>query len=248
MKKPKVSMKAVKEFCRFASSYSHYSIIQRQAAEYLASWIREPDLGNVIDLGCGDGEIFRQIKCRGFRFETFFAVDLAESMLALHPQEARVKALLGDFNDRDFLESLTELSPRTLLSSSALQWSRDLDMTLHSLSHMGCRSYFSIFTDGTFSTLHRLAGVDSPIRSFEETKALLEAYYRIRRLERVQYRLHFETTREMFRYIKRSGVSGGEARLNYREARGLMECYPLDYLEFELLFAVGEPKSSFSRS
>ncbi|WP_456393256.1 class I SAM-dependent methyltransferase [Nitratifractor sp.] len=241
-------MKAVKEFCRFASSYSHYSIIQRQAAEYLVSWIREPDLGRVIDLGCGDGEIYRQIKRRGFRVETFFAVDLAESMLTLHPKEAMVRSLLGDFNDYDFLESLKEFSPKTLLSSSALQWSRDLEMTLDSLSHLGCRSYFSIFTDGTFSTLHRLAGIDSPIRSFEETEASLNAHYRIRRLERVHYRLHFETTREMFRYIKHSGVSGGEARLGYREAKELMECYPLDYLEFELLFAELEPKNSLSRS
>jgi malonyl-CoA O-methyltransferase len=40
----------------------------------------------------------------------------------------------------------------------------------------------------------------------------------------------------MFRYIKKSGVSGGEKQLSYKETRHLMETYPLDYLEFEVLF------------
>jgi malonyl-CoA O-methyltransferase len=40
----------------------------------------------------------------------------------------------------------------------------------------------------------------------------------------------------MFKYIKKSGVSGGEKRLGYKEMKVLMELYPLNYLEFEVLF------------
>jgi len=40
----------------------------------------------------------------------------------------------------------------------------------------------------------------------------------------------------MFRYIKKSGVSGGEKQLNYQQMKRLMENYPLNYLEFEVLF------------
>ena len=228
-------MKAVKEFSRFASSYGHYSIIQRQAAEYLVSWIEEKEIGGVLDLGCGNGEIFRQIGKRGLKFDAFLGVDLAESMLDLHPRDGRIRCLQGDFNDMDFLDTLSDYDPDTVISSSALQWSHDLDGTLGVLSRVGTRSYFSIFTSGTFATLHRTAGIVSPIRSFEETERILENHYRIGRLERVRYRLYFDSKEEIFRYIKRSGVSGGEARLSYRQIRRLMEEYPLDYLEYEIL-------------
>jgi malonyl-CoA O-methyltransferase len=40
----------------------------------------------------------------------------------------------------------------------------------------------------------------------------------------------------MLRYIKRSGVSGGRNVLGVTQMRRLMERYPLEYLEFEVLF------------
>jgi len=238
----------VREFDRFASTYGHYSVIQRQAAEYLCSWIDGKELGCVVDLGCGDGAILRQLKRRELGFEAFYGVDLSDSMLAIHPRSERVYCLRGDFNDKDFLQRLGGLAPDTILSSSALQWSRDPDETLGCLSRLGSASYFSIFTSGTFETLHRMAGISSPIRRFDTMEKILRKYYHVRRLERVHYRLHFESRNAIFRYIKRSGVSGGNARLSYRGIRRLMEEYPLDYLEFELLFASLESRSSLSRS
>jgi malonyl-CoA O-methyltransferase len=249
MKKPKVPMHAVKEFRRHAASYRDYSVIQRQAAAYLLAWIGERKLGRVLDIGCGDGALYRGLCSLSLDFEAFVGVDLAEEMLALHPVTRRVRLLRGDFNDPRFLRSLRDERPQTILSASALQWSLDLDRTLGELATLGARRhYLSLFTSGTFATLHRLAGIVSPIRSFEETRVALARHYHLHRVERVRYRLHFDSTREIFRYIKRSGVSGGEARLGYRQAKRVMEAYPLDYLEFELLFASGEPRRDFSRS
>jgi len=241
-------MQAAKEFHRFASTYGHYNVIQRQAAEYLVSWIGETAVGTVVDLGCGDGEVFRQLQKRRLAYKHFVAVDLADSMLALHPQTDKVHCMKSDFNDEISLRQLSVYDPDLLISSSALQWSDDLDRTFTHLSQLASSVYFSIFTDGTFATLHRQAGLKSPIRSFEETKDALLRFYYVRRMERVSYRLYFNSRQEIFRYIKRSGVSGGKARLGYRAIRRLMEEYPLDYLEFELLFASLVPRSSFSRS
>ncbi len=248
MKKPKDPMSAVKEFRRRASSYARYNVIQRQAAEYLLSWIEERELGSILDVGCGDGTLYRSLRSSPLSFERFFGIDLAKEMLALHPKGERIRCMKGDFDDPDVLGKLASLEIDTLLSSSALQWSRDLDRALAALSGLGRRAYISLFTSGTFETLHRIAGVRSPIRSFGESREILELHYRLRRIERVRYRLRFDSTREIFRYIKRSGVSGGEARLGYRAAKRVMEEYPLDYLEFELLFASGEPRRRFSRS
>ena len=55
-------------------------------------------------------------------------------------------------------------------------------------------------------------------------------------LEVVNYRLEFESTRDMFRYIKHSGVSGSRKVLGYKQTKQLMRDYPVNYLEFEVAF------------
>jgi malonyl-CoA O-methyltransferase len=52
----------------------------------------------------------------------------------------------------------------------------------------------------------------------------------------MQYKLEFDSVREMFRYIKRSGVSGNRNLLGFKEMKKLMNEYPLNYLEFEVVF------------
>ena len=241
-------MKAVKEFSRSAATYGRYNIIQRQVAERLVRDFISPLPKRVLDLGCGEGEIFRQLSGQKIPFERLVAVDLSPKMLELHPRDERVCLLQGDFDDIGFLESLAGEDPDTILSASALQWSRDLGRTLRTLSTLGSRAAFAIFTAGTFRALHECAGASSPIRPYETVESLLLEHYETERIERVEYRLRFGERQEIFRYIKRSGVSGGEARLDYRQTRRLIESYPLDYLEFELLFFSGRPKRSFSRA
>jgi len=46
----------------------------------------------------------------------------------------------------------------------------------------------------------------------------------------------------MLRYIKQSGVSGGKKQLSYKEIKRVIKDYPLDYLEFEVLFVKAIPK------
>ncbi len=241
-------MRAVKEFSRFAETYSRYNIIQRQVAQRLVCDFMPRGPGRILDLGCGEGEIFRQLSGRQIPFGRLFAVDLSQKMLMLHPRDNRVQLLQGDFDDLGFLESLKREKIDTVLSASALQWSGDLERTAETLSGIGNRAAFAIFTSGTFRTLHHCAGTTSPIRSYETVEMILQQHYEFERIEKVEYRLRFEDPQAIFRYIKRSGVSGGEARLHYRQTRRLIESYPLDYLEFELLFFSGKPKSSFSRA
>ena len=40
----------------------------------------------------------------------------------------------------------------------------------------------------------------------------------------------------MFKYIKGSGVSGSRKVLDYKQSKRLFREYPLDYLEFEVVF------------
>lgn len=227
---------AVREFDRFAESYSRYNIIQRKVAKRLVDWIEESELGHVIDLGAGSGEILANLKRHGLSFKSFTAADLSENMLRLHPSGEKIRKLIIDFNDPHSLRKLEKTEYDTLLSSSALQWSHTPEKTFDALATLGQVAYFSIFTSGTFRTLQQTAGLESPIHDVERIRKALERFYRIDREECMEYRLHFKSTLEMLRYIKRSGVSGGDTRLNYRKMKTLIGEYPHDFLEFEVLF------------
>lgn len=54
----------------------------------------------------------------------------------------------------------------------------------------------------------------------------------------------FEDNLSKFRYIKKSGVSGGKRRLSVAQTKALIQNYPLEYLEFEVLFVWGVSKMS----
>ncbi|WP_456430263.1 methyltransferase domain-containing protein [Nitratifractor sp.] len=234
---------AVREFDRFAESYGRYNLIQRKVARRLVDWIDEAELGHVIDLGAGSGEVLANLRRRGLTFKSFIAADLSENMLRLHPAGEKLRKLIVDFNDPHSLCKLQEIECDTLLSSSALQWSHTPEKTFGTLATLGRVAYFSIFTSGTFRTLLQTAGLESPIHDRERIHTALKRFYRIDREECIEYRLQFESALEMFRYIKRSGVSGGDARLDYRKMKTLMREYPHDFLEFEVLFYRLIPKT-----
>ena len=83
--------------------------------------------------------------------------------------------------------------------------------------------------------MHETAQITSPIYSEGVLRETIEKYYGAA-FELKKYKLHFESVREMFNYIKKSGVSGGEKQLTYKQTKKLMKNYSLDYLEFEVLF------------
>ena len=163
-------------------------------------------------------------------------------MLSLHPSADNIIKYRADFNTPKVFNNFCTQEENTLvLSSSALQWSSDLDITLSQLSRCGQRTYFAIFTSGTFKTLHKCAGIRSPIYPEAYLRDKISKYYNATFMLQT-YQLSFETVREMFRYIQKSGVSGGERQLGYKAMKKVMEEYPLDYLEFEVLFVEAMPR------
>jgi len=231
----------VKEFSRFAHQYDQHNEIQVQVAKRLIGKVPKTDYNAILDLGCGSGQVFRNMKQKGIFFNAFTAFDSSEVMLKLHPSSPAVEKICGDFNSRTFTEILDKKSYDLIVSSSALQWSTDLDFTINRLSTLSNTLYAAIFTSNTFKTMHETANVNSPIYDFKRVQDTILQYYNDVKFELHTYRLGFDSVREMFRYIKKSGVSSGEKKLSYKETKVLMEKYPLDHLEFEVLFV--EPRS-----
>ncbi len=228
-------MQHQKEFCRFAEVYGRYNLIQERVAQALAERVGG-GCRRIVDIGCGSGTFYRAYE---HTFISYIAVDISRQMLSLHPQSAGVEKMVGDFDDPALFKRLSKLDFDLLVSSSALQWSKDLDLTIGRIASLKKSTALAIFTSGTFASLHRVAGTESPIRSREETVDILKKHLDVK-IDILKYRLYFKDTLSMLRYIKRSGVSGGERRLTYLQVKRVLENYRLPYLEFEVVVAIGK--------
>jgi len=228
-------MKILKEFSRFADEYTKHNIIQSEVASRLTSMLTRKKYAKVLDLGSGAGSVYENFLEKDIKVDKFVAFDFSNEMLILHPSGQNVQKRCADFNEKNSFSDYTPHEFNLLISASALQWSDDLSAVLSSISSLASEYYFAFFTSNTFSTLHQTAGIHSPIYSKEDIVETLTKFYSFE-IEEVNYRLDFSSVQEMFRYIKKSGVSGGSGQLSYSEMKRLMKNYPLDYLEFEVIF------------
>lgn len=234
--------KSINEFSRFACEYNSYCQMQALVAQELIDMIEKREYASIVDIGCGTGAVYKNCIDSGVYFSKFYATDGSIDMLCMHPESAKIEKQLFDFNIASSCSDFAKNRYDLLVSSSALQWCISLDNTLSCLSRASKYLTASLFTNNTFKTIHKIAKINSPIQSSEEFIKAFNKYYKAT-YELRSYNLHFKSKQEMFRYIKHSGVSGGKKYMNYKETKKLILEYPLDYLEFEVLFVNGKSRS-----
>lgn len=226
-------MRVREEFSRYASVYGESNVIQSKVAQKLvANTVAKPK--RILDLGCGSGTLHSLID---WECERFVGVDFSQEMLNHHPKSSELALLLGDFNTPELFETLGRETFDRIYSASALQWAEDLDAVFQSISKLNNSVSLAIFTSGTFQTLYETAGLAPILKSSDEVIEIASRHFTAE-YEIVRYVLEFDSVREMFRYIKRSGVSGGRRVLDFTQIKRLMALYPLKYLEFEVVFIV----------
>ncbi|MEA2112274.1 MAG: methyltransferase domain-containing protein [Campylobacterota bacterium] len=223
-------MRVKQEFSRSASEYEQYSIIQQQVAQKLVDDIMEFPT-KILDIGCGSGAVNKLVS---WDLERYTAIDFSQSMLDIHPKAKNITCKLADFNSSSFFDTIDGDHNR-VISASALQWAIDLDYVLKEIAKLKTPVSLAIFTCKTFKSMYECAELEPMLRCSDEIIATAKKHFDAE-YELVEYTLKFDTPRDMFRYIKKSGVSGGRRVLSYKQTKQLMQAYPLDYLEFEVLF------------
>ena len=224
-------MKISSEFSKYAAQYGAHNYIQQKVAKKLLSFVTSKPQ-NILDLGCGNGALAEKID---WKYNKLMAVDFAPGMLELHPKSEKIECIYGNFNDISLFEFLQEYKFDYILSASALQWADDLEKLFQHLQMFHAPVAFAIFTANTFKTLYKTAGLQPLLIDTCKLNTLQKKYFNAN-FEVVNYRLEFENVRDMFRYIKKSGVSGSRNVLNFKEMKKLMQEYPVNYLEFEVAF------------
>lgn len=239
-----------KEFSRKAASYDNYNIIQKKVAIELLENLKDLHQSNesdkmckkILDLGCGRGEVLKNFNSE---YDLFVGVDLSLQMCEFHPKNKKIKILNYNFDDDNLYKELKKFDKFDIcISSSALQWSKDLEKVFKNLSSLSQNYLFAIFTKNTFKEIYDYLNLESFLKTPDEILFDISYFYECKSYLK-EYVLEFEDTLSMFRYIKNSGVSGGKKILEYSETKNLINNFPSKKLNFEVLFLSCTPKQYF---
>lgn len=223
-------MSVQNEFSKHANEYNSYNIIQQIVAKSLVRDIQNQPK-RILELGCGSGQIFKYID---WSPDFYKAIDFSASMCDLHPKASNVEVCCYNFDTPEFIEAIKNENYDLVLSSSALQWSKDLDKITQTLSRITPEVNAVLFTSNTFKTIQDISQHPSPILDVERIKSAFSNYFECE-FEVFNYNLEFDNKKDLFDYIKKSGVSGGQS-LDFKTAKKLYKMYDLNYLEFEVIF------------
>jgi len=223
------------QFSKHANEYNSYNIIQQIISKALVRELTfQPK--RILELGCGSGQVFKNID---FDFDYYKAIDFSAEMCDIHPQSTNLDVLCLNFDTTEFHKSLENEKYDLVLSSSSLQWSQNLTKILNTLSIVSDNINMVLFTSNTFKTIFELTNTDSPILDLNNIKKSFNNFYTCE-YEVLNYKLEFKNKKDLFNYIKNSGVSGDKKTLSFKQAKHLYKNYNLGYLEFEVVFIKGK--------
>jgi malonyl-CoA O-methyltransferase len=226
----------IREFSKNAYRYDEHTSLQQHIAHHLIAGISGTPQ-TILDLGCGSGAVCKRLH---WSYERFIGVDSAPHMCALHPHSETIEVVCEDFENKELFQNRPIID--LLISSSALQWASDIETLLSRIS-LTCKEIaLAIFTDKTFQTIYEMTQIPTFLPNADVLIAMLNERFCCR-FERQTFRLHFDDNLSAFRYIKKSGVSGGRKRLSVSQTKALIKDYPHSYLEFEVLFVWGVSKT-----
>ena len=224
-------MSVKNQFSKYAKEYKNHNIIQQIVAKSLVRELKS-QAKKVLELGCGSGQVYNHIS---WEVDFYKAIDFSSSMCELHPKGENIEIKCFDFDTQEFLDEIKGDSYDIVLSSSALQWSKDLSKIIKHLSFITNEINAVLFTSNTFKTIQEITNTKSPILDEDSIKQAFSKYF-ICEFETIMYKLEFDNKKDLFDYIKKSGVSGGYTSLDFKDAKKLYKEYNLNYLEFEVVF------------
>ncbi len=225
------------QFSKYAKQYGNNNIIQQIVSKALVRDIKSKPK-KILELGCGSGQVYNQID---WDIDYYKAIDSSDEMCKIHPKSNEIDILCTSFDSDLFYNSIKNEQYDMILSSSALQWSEDIDKLLNNLNKISNELNCVLFTSNTFKSIQDITNNKSPILSVQTIKDAFTKVYNCE-FEVFNYNLEFSSKKEMFQYIKNSGVSG-KSSLSYKDAKKLHKEYNLNYLEFEVIFIKAFSKS-----
>ncbi len=225
------------QFSKHANEYDSYNIIQQIVSKALVREVTNKPR-RILELGCGSGQVYKQIN---WEVDYYKATDFSQSMCDIHPRHENLDIVCCNFDSDEFWSNIKDEKYDLVLSSSAMQWSKDLPLLVKRLISVSNEINAVLFTSNTFKSIQNITNKKSPILDADTIKNSFSEYCKCE-FEVFNYDLKFDSKKELFKYIKNSGVSG-DSNLSFKEAKELYKRYDKDYLEFEVIFIKAFSKS-----
>lgn len=183
-------------------TYDENALVQRKVAEKLSFLVskklKEKNFNKVIELGCGTG-IFTRIISKKINIESLTLNDYFDTRKYLKDINY-TNFILGDMNNS--LEEKYSL----VVSSSSLQWIKDLEGLIQKISFCSDKLFFSIYLENNLKEIKEHFNVSLNYRTEKEILKLLKKYFNEVESFDEAIVLYFEKPLEALRHLKKTGV------------------------------------------
>ena len=198
-------------FERSVESYEANALVQKQAAEKLASMIISRGIADgesVLEIGCGTGFLTHDLSEK-ISAKTWYLNDLSEKMCLKASASCRGNS---EIIPSDILKCKIPENLGAVISSSSLQWISDLPTLFKKLavaSKTGAMLAFSTFGPRNYEEIKMLSGNSLYYPDALEIRDMLERCgYRCEVVEESIKKMLFQSPREVLSHIAMTGVNG----------------------------------------
>ena len=212
-------------FSKCAKYYDRHSAIQNLCALRLIKGIKERDVSNILDIGCGTGN-YTKLLNKKFSAAQIRGVDISPGMIAVAKKKMpcdKIDFIVADAEEIDFKEKFDIIS-----SNVSFQWFTDLETALFRYSKLlNKHGYvlFSTFGPLTFfelnESLREFFGQSASISacSFLEKRDIEKTLKKIFSKVEVKQEIYKEkvcSLKELIKKIKHTGARGnGVSKKNF---------------------------------
>lgn len=191
-------------FSKNLNTYQENAIIQMNMAEKLINLLPDKSFSNILELGCGTG-FLTKIATEKLSYNSYTAVDIVKEC---EPYIKKVNNDIGFINDDIETINLTEKYD-LIISNAVFQWLNDFETFITKLQNNLTENGIILFTTfGTknFQEISKVANLSLKYYSIDELKNILKQYTIIHLEEEILDK-KFQTTKEMFEHMKKTGVN-----------------------------------------
>lgn len=223
--------RAGRRFARSSSSYDEHAVAQREIARRLAELTADKfcgdSVGNMLELGCGSGELSRALS----NFLHILSATFVDLYSCGHFGVADSENYLT--GDAELLvEEMQSGGFDLICSSSAIQWFSDTARFLRNCHRLISKEglvALSTFTEGNLSELDSLRDSSIGYLSVDKLKDIVESLFEEVEIETDEIKLAFVSPGELMRHLRLTGVTASATKsMSPAELRDFMRHLPAD--------------------
>lgn len=234
MKNSKINKDLVTHrFERANQSYAKHAVIQQKVATELLQLLHQcqpnTHFENVFEIGCGSGHL-STLFIEQFKYQHLYLNDLYHGVQQYFQNTDQIQWCIGDIEAIAFPNNLD-----LILSSSALQWVKDLDAIIakssQSLKAKGLIC-FSTYGKKNLKEMKALTSHGLDYLSLEQIRIkLLNNGFEILHLTEQYEALKFEHPKQVLQHLQATGVTATSSA-QFRWTKKSLEEFYLDYRRF----------------